>query len=86
MLHALVTICQYDGWKFGPMWQSYVEIKEYSVIYFNRVAAFKAVYHRTSVKGEAHMHFVDRLDICMILLLMKFSDMAFQTQQCDQNT
>ena len=58
-----------EVWKFGPMWQSYVEIKDYSVIYFNRVTAFKALYHRTSIKGEAHMHFVDRLDICMILPL-----------------
>ena len=76
-----------EVWKFGPMWQSYVEINDYSVIYFNHVAAFKAVYHRTSVKGEAHMHFVvDKLDICMILPLMKFSNMALHTQQCDQNT
>ena len=29
------------------MWQSHVEIKDYSVAYFDRVAAFKAPYHWT---------------------------------------
>ena len=45
------------------MWQSHVEIEGYSVTYFNRIAAFEALYRWTSVKGGAHMHFVDSLDI-----------------------
>ena len=45
------------------VWQSRVEIKGYSVTYFNRIAAFKAPYCWTSVKGGAHLHFVDSLDI-----------------------
>ena len=36
------------------MWQSRVEIEHYSVMYFDRVAAFKALQHRTSIKGGAH--------------------------------
>ena len=35
------------------IWQSRVEIESYSIAYFDRVAAFKAPYLRTSVKGEA---------------------------------
>ena len=31
-----------------------VEIEYYSVVYFNRVTAFKALYLWTSVKGRAH--------------------------------
>ena len=45
------------------MWQSRVEIEGYSVAYFNRIAAFEAPYCWTSVKGGAHMHFVDLLDV-----------------------
>ena len=45
------------------MWQSRVEIKGYSVTYFDRIAAIEALYHWTSVKGGAHMHFMDLLDI-----------------------
>ena len=41
------------------MWQSRVEIEGYSVAYFDRIVAFEAPYRRTSVKGGAHMHFVD---------------------------
>ena len=44
------------------MWQPCVEI-DYSVAYFDRIAAFKALYRWTSIKGEAHMCFVDLLDI-----------------------
>ena len=44
------------------MWQSRVEIQGYSVAYFDRFAAFEAPYRWTSVKGGAHMHFVDSLD------------------------
>ena len=45
------------------MWQSHVEIKDYSVVYFDCIVAFKALYHWTSVKGGAHTHFVGLLDI-----------------------
>ena len=34
------------------MWQSRVEIEGYSVAYFDRIAAFKAPYRLSSVKGE----------------------------------
>ena len=33
------------------LWQSQVEIKHYSVAYFNCISAFAALQHRTSVKG-----------------------------------
>ena len=45
------------------MWQFGVEIEDYSVAYFDRIAAFEVLYCWTSVKGGAHMHFVDLLDI-----------------------
>ena len=41
------------------LWQSRVEIEGYSIAYFDRIAASKAPYRCTSVKGEAHMRFVD---------------------------
>ena len=43
------------------MWQSRVEIKGYSVMYFDRIAVFEAPYHWTSVKDGAHMCFMDAL-------------------------
>ena len=45
------------------MWQSRVEIKGYSIVYIDCIAAFKVPYCRTSVKGGAHMRFVDSLNI-----------------------
>ena len=42
------------------MWQSRIGN---SVAYFDRIAAFEAPYCWTFVKGGAHMHFVDLLDI-----------------------
>ena len=45
------------------MRQSCVEIKGYSVAYFDRFAAFEAPYCWTFVKGGAHMRFIDSLDI-----------------------
>ena len=44
------------------MWQSRVEIEGYSVAYFDHFAAFEAAYCWTSVKGRAHMHFINLLD------------------------
>ena len=49
--------------KLYDMWQSCVEIEGYFVMYFDRIAVFEAPYCWTSVKGEAHMCFVDSLDI-----------------------
>ena len=45
------------------MQQSRVEIKGYSVSYFDHIATFEVLCRWTSVKGGAHMHFVDLLDI-----------------------
>ena len=45
------------------MSQSRVEIEDYSVAYFNRIAAFEVPYHSTSIEGGAHMRLVDSLDI-----------------------
>ena len=41
------------------MWQSHVEIKGYSVAYFERIAVLEAPYRRTSVKGGARTCNVD---------------------------
>ena len=45
------------------MWQSCVEIEGYSVAYFDCITAFEAPYRWTSIKGVAHMRFIDSLDI-----------------------
>ena len=45
------------------MWQSRVEIKYYSVAYFDRITAFKAPYRWISVKGGAHNYALRRLVI-----------------------
>ena len=45
------------------VWQSRVEVEGYSVAYFDRIAVFEVTYRWTSIKGGAHMHFVDSLDI-----------------------
>ena len=41
------------------LWQSQVEIEHYSVAYFNRVTMFKVLLCTTSVKGGAHMRYID---------------------------
>ena len=41
------------------MSQSRVEIKHYSIAYFNCVSVFKVLEHRTLVVGGAHTHCVD---------------------------
>ena len=48
------------------LWQSRVEIEGYSIAYFDRIAAFKAPYRWTSVKGRARMRFIDSLDFSCI--------------------
>ena len=45
------------------MWQSRVEIKGYSVAYFDHFAAFEEPYFWSSVKGGTDMRFVNLLDI-----------------------
>ena len=44
---------------FSYMWQSRVKIEGFSVAYFDHIAAFKALYRWTSVKGGAHTCFLD---------------------------
>ena len=65
------------------MWQSRVQIENYTIVYFDCIAAFKVMYHwaytlhrliRSSCIHKA----------CMSSAL-KFSDMSLQTQWCDQN-
>ena len=41
------------------MWQSRVEIKHYSVAYFDCGTAFEVLQRGTSVKGGAHTHWVN---------------------------
>ena len=41
------------------MWQSCVEIEGYSIAYFDHITVFEALYRWTSVKGGAHMCFVN---------------------------
>ena len=41
------------------MWQSWVEIEQYSVVYFNHVTAFEVLQHRTSVIRVGVIHCVD---------------------------
>ena len=43
------------------MWQSRVEIKGYSIAYFNRIATFEVLYHRTFIKGGAHNYALRRV-------------------------
>ena len=59
------------------MWQSHVEIKDYSVEYFNCVAAFKALYHWTQHIHTSTKHI--SVPPC------KFSDTVLWMQWCDQN-
>ena len=74
------------------MWQSHVEIEDYSVVYFDRIAMFKAPYRWSSVKGGAHTRFVDSLDIHASTKhiwappLTEVSDTVLWTQRCDRNT
>ena len=76
----------------GHLWQSRVEIKGYSVAYFDRIAAFKATYRWTSIKGGAHTHFIDLLAIhastkhVWALPLTEVQRYSAWTQWSDQNT
>ena len=42
--------------KLMYVWQSCVEIEDYSVAYFDRITVFEVPYRWTSIKGGAHMH------------------------------
>ena len=41
------------------MWQPRVKIEHYSVVYVDRITVFKALLHRTSIEGGAHMQWVN---------------------------
>ena len=41
------------------MWQSRVEIEHYCVAYFARITVFEVLQRGTSVKGGAHMRWVN---------------------------
>ena len=62
------------------------------VAYFDHIAAFKVLYRWTSVKGAAHMCFVDLLDIhaskkhVWAPPLTEVQWMVLQTQRCNRNT
>ena len=45
------------------MWQSQIEIKHYSISYFDCITVFEVLYRRSSVKGEAHTHYVNVVSI-----------------------
>lgn len=38
---------------------SHVEIKDYSVAYFDHIATFEVLYHRTSARSRGHTHLLD---------------------------
>ena len=50
------------------MWQSRVEIERYSIVYFDRVTAFKALYCQIFGKGGTHTCYVDLSGIRASLL------------------
>ena len=55
------------------MWQSRVEIEGYSVAYFDRIVAFKVPYRWISIKGGAHMRFVDSWDSYIYVARSKYA-------------
>ena len=66
------------------MWQSCIEIIPLRI--FNCIAELKARYYWTSVKPEAHMHFVDSSDIYIYKVLWALFLTEVQwcgTQQCE---
>ena len=42
------------------IWQSRVQIKDYTAVYFDRIATFKVPYHWTFIKGRAHTYVLNR--------------------------
>ena len=46
------------------MWQSLVEVKHYSIAYFDCITTFKVLWHRTSVKDGVHACCIDGSGIC----------------------
>ena len=85
----ITNTCTFPG--VCAMWQSHVKIKGYSVAYFNHIAVFEAPLCCISVKGGAHMHPVDLLDIhasmkhIWALPLMEVQRYSASTQQSDRN-
>ena len=43
----------------NTLWQSRVEIEHYSISHFNRITAFEALKHSTSVMGGAYTRYVN---------------------------
>ena len=56
-LYVMYNLFTMNSWMY--MWQSRVEIEGYSVSNFDHIAAFKAPYCWTSIKGRAYTRFVD---------------------------
>ena len=52
-----------NSWNYIYVWQSWVEIKHYSVAYFDHVTALQVLKRRTLVKGRAHMCCVNVVSI-----------------------
>ena len=71
-------------------WQSHVEIKDDSIVYFDCTTVLETLYCWTSVKGRVHMHFVDSSDILTstnhIQALNESSAVQHFDQRCNWNT
>ena len=85
-----------DGWHLWKhMWQSRVEIKGYSVVYFDQIAGFEEPYQWTFVKGGAHTRFIDVWTSNestkqvwappFMEVHRNFSNTVLQMQRCNQN-
>ena len=53
--------------RIKDLWQSQVEIEHYFVAYFARIAAFEVLLRGTSVKGGAHMCWVNSSTLAMFI-------------------
>ena len=77
--------CIHDLWPYikyytTHIWQSWVEIKHYSIAYFDCITTFKALWRRTSVKGSYVLRRLIRYSctftartVCMSLVLNRSS-------------
>ena len=54
MLRLHVYVCMYVC-MYVQMWQSHVEIKDYSVMYFDCIPTFKMPYCQIFIKGGARV-------------------------------
>ena len=53
----LLTFTDMREWL--QLWQSHVEIKDYSIAYFEYIPVLEALYRWTAIKSGAHTHFID---------------------------